>query len=157
MPDARFQQEVQLVSLEGQTQSSAGLRWVTEHPGCKTGGLLDWTRLRGFAGVMYLSHSSGCLWDFWSPTLSPLKDIICCRNGDINSDGRSWWYWRTQNKVTYACDLASLNCSESLTCSLSLERRLVRGEGGKPDTFGSCHNFFVGIRAIFSAIKLLIQ
>lgn len=89
--------EVQLVSLEGQTQSSAGsIGELQSIQAVKQASFWTEPRLRGFAGVMYLSHSSGCLWDFWSPTLSPLKDIICCGNGDIK------FRWQELVILTYA-------------------------------------------------------
>ena len=136
------------------------LQWVTEHPGCKTGELF-WLNVDSVD--LLVSHICliplGFCGNFGLSLRPPWRTLFVVETVTLNSDGRSWWYWHMQNKVCSFQELVIYQVwtVQSLTCSLSLDRRLVRGEGGQPDTFGSCHNFFAGIRAIFSAINLLIQ
>ena len=108
--------EVQLVSLEGQMQSSAGsINEFQSIQVIKQESFLTEPRLLGFACVTYLSHSSGFLWDFWSPPLSHLKDIICCGNSDIKFRWQELViliYAKQSVFIPGACDLVSSNCSE---------------------------------------------
>lgn len=129
--------EAGLVILERQMHSSAGDRqWVTEHLSCKTGNLLTEPRHHGLACVTYLSRFSGSCGIFGLPHLPIWRALAVMETETFNSHGRIWWYWHMQNTVhSRSCDLISLNCSLSLG-------RWKGGAWGKPDTFGSCHNFF---------------
>lgn len=135
--------ETGLVILERQIHPSAGdHQWLTEHVSCKTGNLLTEPRHHGLACVTYLSHFSGSCGTLGLPHLPVWRALAVMETETLNAHGRVWWYWHMQNTVhSRSWDWISLSCS-----AFELAPWVWGGGSGgawkKPDTFGSCHNFF---------------